>query len=579
MANLIYACWQGPGHEGLGGQLRQAAERITPAGLGGQAARVVEGPGECLCLTAPHRGVAVTGCSARLGALTRPSPDWHRPGTPEPDGAFALVRSDRGTTEAWCDEAGTRTLWYVFDRHRLLVSTSQRALVCLLGDLDWNPAAFAWYLSSGTLGPTDAWDRRIRRLPRGGHLVLDRQRWSLDLHTRPVRFAPRRMSEAEACDGLRDLLTAVLREPGILPPTWILPLSGGYDSRLLLAALAQRGLRPRTVTWGMAASRTQRGNDAWVAELLARHYGLRNDYLVTEASDAAPRDLVDTFLAAHGGTTDTLFPYLDGLRLWSMLAREGVDGILRGDEGFGTRTRPERHHRYAMSLVLLDDFLPPEAAEAIADGRQCLPEEARRLPGESLQGYGDRLLHGFELPINLAALNDVKAPFLEVASPMLAGSVLAFVRQMPDRLRAVRTCYEKVVRSLAPPIPYATLAADDCRNGFLREPRFRDWIAAELEEDFCTRALPEPVRLAWLAATRRSSLGLLQSGSARASLKRLVPGSWVRTLRRALPPEPPSAHDLALRCAMASRLQRLLRADAAHLADCDDPQTRLLELA
>ena len=95
----------------------------------------------------------------------------------------------------------------------------------------------------------------------------------------------------------------------------------------------------------MAASRAQRGNDAWVAELVARHYGVRNDYRVTEGSDAGPRDLADTFLAAHGGTTDILFPYLDGLELWSGFAREGVAGILRGDEGFGTRRRPERHHR------------------------------------------------------------------------------------------------------------------------------------------------------------------------------------------------------------------------------------------
>ena len=227
MANLIYACWQGADPEGLSGQLERAAMRITPAGLGGPFPRVVEGPGECLCLTAPHRAVAVVGCSARLGALASPAPDWHRPGTPEPDGSYALVRSDPGTAEAWCDEVGTRTLWYVFDHRRLLVSTSLRALVCLLGGLDWNPAAFAWYLSSGTLGPTDAWDRRIRRLPRGAHLVLDRRRWVLDLHTRPVRFASRRMSEAEAREGLHGVLAAVLEHPGILPPSWILPLSGG----------------------------------------------------------------------------------------------------------------------------------------------------------------------------------------------------------------------------------------------------------------------------------------------------------------------------------------------------------------
>ena len=111
------------------------------------------GPDECLCLTGPNPAVAVVGCSARLGAFTRPAPDWHRPGTPEPDGSYALVRSDPGTAEAWCDEAGTRNLWYVFDDRRLLVSTSLRALVCLLGSLDWNPAAFAWFLGTGNLGP------------------------------------------------------------------------------------------------------------------------------------------------------------------------------------------------------------------------------------------------------------------------------------------------------------------------------------------------------------------------------------------------------------------------------------------
>jgi hypothetical protein len=579
MANLVYACWRGGDLEGLPGQIEQVARRITPASLGDPRPRVVVGHRECLGLTAPNRSVAVAGCCARLGLFTGPAQDWHRPGTPEPEGSYALVRSGPGTVEAWSDEAGTRTLWYVFDAQRLLVSTSLRALICLLGDLDWNPAAFAWYLSSGTLGPIDAWDRRIRRLPRGAHLVLDRGRWTLDLHTRPVRFTPQPMGEAEASESLRNAFESTLHGPDVLPSGWILPLSGGYDSRLLLAALARQGIRPHTVTWGMAASRAQRGNDAWVAEQLARYYGLRNDYLVTETLEASPREVVDTFLEAHGGTTDTLFPYLDGLRLWSRLAGDGVDGILRGDEGFGTRSRPERHHRHAMSLTLLKDFLPPEDAEAIADGRQHLPEEARRQRGESLQGYGDRLLHSFELPINLAALNDVKSPFLEIASPMLSRSVLALVRRMPDHLRALRATYERLVRSLSPPIPFATLAADDSRNGFLREPRFRDWIAGELEGDFCARVLPEGVRLTWLAATRRSSLSLLQSRSARATLKRLVPGSWVRILKRALPPEPPSAHDLALRCAMASRLERLLRADAGHLARCREGQPGLLELA
>ena len=565
MANLIYACWRGDDQGRFRSQLERAAERITPEGLRDQRPRVAAGRGECLCLTGPNRAVAVAGCSARLGAFTGPAPDWHRPGTPEPDGSYAMVRSDPGTAEAWCDEAGSRTLWYVFDPSRLLVSTSQRALVCLLQGLDWNPAAFAWFLSSGNLGPTEAWDRRIRRLPRGAHLILDRGRWALDLHTRPVRFAPRRMDATEAAEGLREVLMRVFRNDDLLPPTWVLALSGGHDSRFLLTALCQRGVRPRTVTWGMADSRTQPGNDAYVAGQVARHFGLRNDYLVTETAEATPVELADAFLAAHGGTTDTLFPYLDKFKLWSGFAREGVDGILRGDAGFGTRPRSEEHHRFAMGLVLLRDFLAPDDAEAVSDGRQELPESFRRQPGESLQGYGDRLNHSCMIPVQLAALNDVKAPYLEIVNPLLAGSVLAYVRQMPDRQRALRVCYSRVAESLSPAIPYASLAADDSRNGFLGEQPFRAWIAGELEGDFCRRALPERLRLAWRNAAGSHTTPLLQSRSTRAALKRLLPGSWVRTLQGILPPASPSARDLAFRCALASRLERLLQADGGCL--------------
>ena len=38
-------------------------------------------------------------------------------------------------------------------------------LVCLLGDLRLNDEAVAWLASSGTLGPDNAWDTRLRRVP------------------------------------------------------------------------------------------------------------------------------------------------------------------------------------------------------------------------------------------------------------------------------------------------------------------------------------------------------------------------------------------------------------------------------
>jgi len=566
MSNLIYACWRNPADACAAGELGRVADRITPAGIQGHPHRLVEGPGESLCLTGPAGAGGIAGLSAHLGAFAGAWPEWHRPGTPVPEGSFALVRGDGGTAEICTDFAGTRTLWYAFDQRVLFVSTSQRALVCLLRSLSLNRPGFAWFLSSGTLGPVDSWDQRIRRIPADSRLVLDRQRWSVELHTAPVAFQARAIGEAAAREELLRLLKRALNGYPFQAPQWILPLSGGYDSRFMLALLHDHGFRPRTVTWGLASSRTQRGNDAFVARQLAEHYGLANDYFVTERSGAPPAEVVDTFMAAHGGTTDGLFPYLDGLQLWSGFTRDGVAGIIRGDEGFGTRPRPEEHHRYAQGLVLLRDFLDEGTAEAISDGRQQLPESFRRQGGESVQTYGDRLVHAFFIPVDLASLNDVKAPFLEIANPMLCRSVLEFIRQLPDPMRAGRALYERMARAICPAIPIAKIAADDSRSGFLGHASYVQWMAEELQGGFAERMLPQGFR-ATLAASLHSGVASLSGyHSTRAVLKRIIPKPLVVALRSWSAPVPPEIRLLAYRAALASRLSRILEADAATLA-------------
>jgi hypothetical protein len=379
------------------------------------------------------------------------------------------------------------------------------------------------------------------------------------------------MSEAEAMEGLHHVLWQAIKGCGFRTPPWILPLSGGYDSRLLLAALHEAGHRPRTVTWGMARSRDERGNDAYVARNLARYYGLPNDYLLTERSKATPEEVVDTFLAAHGGTTDALFPYLDGLKLWAQFTAEGVDGIIRGDEGFGTRSRPEGHHPPAQGLILLEDFLDPETAERISDGGQVMPEELKRRAEESLQTYGDRLIHGHFIPVTLASLSDVKAPFLEIANPMLAASVLSFVRRMPDAMRAGRAVYQRLTASLSPPVPFASLSADDNWNGYLYGEGYTRWMAEELQDGFADRHLPPRFRETLLAALGTGTSPNGHGLAGKRALKRLIPTSWVALVRSLGKPAMPGARELAFRCALASRLARLLENDAQFLNNAAEP--------
>jgi len=574
MSNLIYECWREPGEAFGTGPLERVAERITPSLIAGYRPRSTAGAGESLCITGPSGAAGCSGTSAHVGVFTGAWPDWHRPGSPVPDGSFALIRSDGETTELCSDDAGTRTLWYVFTERCLFASTSQRALVCLLGSLSWNRSAFAWFLSSGTLGPGDAWDSRIHRLPRGARLVLDRRSWALRLHTVPVAFEAQEMGEAEGRKGLREVLWKAIGGCDFRSSRWILPLSGGYDSRLLLTALYEQGLRPRTVTWGLAASRIQRGNDAYVAKQLAEIYRLPNDYLLTEMAEASPREVVDTFLSAHGGTTDEMFPYLDGLRLWSRFVAEGLDGIIRGDEGFGVDPRPEAYHRVALGLITLREILDEDTAGLISDGRQEIPEELRRRPAESVQTYGDRLVHAYFLPVVLAALTDVKAPFVEVANPLLTGSVLAFVRRMPDRMRAKRSLFERLTETASPQIPFATAAADDNHSDYLSSAPFRTWMAEELQDRFAERILPAGFRENLLASLRGGSFSAMGSRSMRTALKRVIPESWVIAARSWRRPDLPHERLLAFRCALASRIATLLGEDAGLLQRQGPPRSQ-----
>jgi hypothetical protein len=252
--------------------------------------------------------------------------------------------------------------------------------------------------------------------------------------------------------------------------------------------------------------------------------------------------------------------------MWARFAGEGVQGIIRGDEGFGTRNRPEAHHGPAQGLVLLSDFLDPDTAAALSGGRQALPGELLRQPGESVQTYGDRLIHAHFIPVTLASLSDVKAPFLEIANPLLSRPVLEFVRQMPDALRVRRALYERLVTSLSPPVPFARISADDNWNGFLYSGPYRRWMEEELQGGLAGRVLPEAFQRTLLAALGESGQSLVQERSKRILLKRLIPRSWVAFARSLRRPDPPETRLLAFRFALASRMEGILRRDAEVLA-------------
>jgi hypothetical protein len=168
--------------------------------------------------------------------------------------------------------------------------------------------------------------------------------------------------------------------------------------------------------------------------------------------------------------------------------------------------------------------------------------------------------------VGLAALNDVKAPFVEIASPLLTREVLSFVRRMPDKLRTDKRAFRQIAKAQSPPLPYATMGADDDRSGYLVSEPYQRWFREELESPTVAALLPDSWRARLHAGLGRTSYAPWSSRSVRATLKRVIPTAWIRAVRAQMGAEVPSGGILMLRTALASRMIRLLETDGRTLS-------------
>ena len=376
------------------------SERLIPDNIQPRPPRLIRRDGVFLGIVNPHPTITIRGASLCLGQMIDPASDWWHPGADVPDGTYAIFRSDDRAVELVSDILATRTIWYVFQKDFFAASTSQRALVYFLRGFQPRPETTAWMLSSGTLGPDLSWDERIRGLPGDSRLVLDRAGWSLDLSKIPVEFQPDPGGDERHAANLRQALEDTMRAIDLDVSNWVLPLSGGYDSRALL--LLSRKLRNmKAVTWGTRAALKDRDSDAWVGTRVARYFGMRHEYFEVDLSEEPLDKIVHRFLAAGEGRIDHITAYMDGFNLWKNLSESGCRGIVRGDEAFGCKPVQEAALIYQrFGLFILDDFpnLRP-LRPSLAEMGQTRPARLDRRSGESLTTWADRMNAEVEIPV------------------------------------------------------------------------------------------------------------------------------------------------------------------------------------
>ena len=544
-------------------------EGLRPDNLPGAPVTVNDdGRGVLLGVFHPAEPATIQGCSAYAGWLAEPECGWSQPGSDAPEGTYALLRTDARHVELLADYCGSRTLWYAQTPDLFVASTSQRAIPWFTGAFDPNPQAILWMLSSGSIGPGHSWDRRVRPLPPGGRARLDRDTWRLDVHEPAVEFQTSLVDDTTHRERLREALRESLGSLEFDWSRWVLPLSGGFDSRLVLLWLnSRKGLR--TITWGTPQAPQIRGSDAWIAPRVAKALGIPHEYLELEPVGMPPELVLQRYVLAGEARVDHISGYLDGFRLWNELALAGVAGVVRGDESFGYKAvRDARGARLRAGLVLWEDHAGlPQLRELDLGhlGEQRLPDSLYQRQGESPADWRDRLYSAFRIPAILAALNELKSAYVEIANPLLLRRIAELARTLPAHLRTDKKLARDVAFEKSIVVPFADSNAIASPEAALESPEMMNLLIDGLASGNARRVLP-PSFLAWLTGLLQEPLRRTdppRKRSFKRSLRRLLPRSLPSVWKQDSSARVPGARRLALRTALISQIAARLRQDAA----------------
>jgi len=410
-------------------------------------------------------------------------------------------------------------------------------------------------------------------------VVLDKDRWSIRADTRPIAFSANSRSPSDHKELLKnEIRTTVqsLNQPGHLRlGDYLLPLSGGYDSRAILCFLRERAVSDEltAITWGLEQNTHRKGNDAAVARELASKLGVKHRYFHTDVAAGSVEKVLERFICCGEGRVDLPSAYMDGLETWrKLLEEENCGGIIRGDEGFGwVPVSSEPGVRLNIGVGLCADYRNLEGViEKFQLPAQELPADFHRRKGETLSTWRDRLYHAYRLPTVLAGYSDVKLSYVEVINPLLARSILHRVRELPDSLRTDKTLFKEIVNSVSPDVPYATEGANANPYGLLRKREIVELMRKELQSERAKRIFNARFLEYVLRGMRDEKSANKQGNSgSRRSIKALVPRVIRAWIRERLAKPSLDGNVLAFRVFIVLRMDQILNCDLAELAAQD----------
>ncbi|HXH07674.1 MAG TPA: asparagine synthase (glutamine-hydrolyzing) [Vicinamibacterales bacterium] len=252
------------------------------------------------------------------------------------------------------DRAGIKPLFYAAADGRLYFGSEIKSLLATGAiEPELDPVAFDHYLSFLYTPPDRSIFRGVAKLPPGHLLRLERGRLRVERYWEVPAEEREPASEEEAIEALRAVLRDAVRSHLVSDVPLGAFLSGGIDSSLVVALMAEASDRP-VRTFSIGFDDPQHDELAW-ARLVAERFGTdHHEFIVRPDALAILDDLVEHFDEPFGDSSAIPTWYV------SALARAHVTVVLSGDGGdelFGGYDRYLPHPRVAA----FDRWAPPGA--------------------------------------------------------------------------------------------------------------------------------------------------------------------------------------------------------------------------
>lgn len=493
MSKIIYICSKDILASNTKTKLNHVCDQLSPDNINSRSPLIRKKEKIAYAVTNPSDNIIFDDDILLIGALYGRPENWKKPKEEYPDGSYALFRNSNELFEVVSDAAGSRTIWYYFDEKIFISSTSQRAIVMYIRSFEFNQKVIPWMLSSGSLGPEYSWDKRIKRIPPNSSIILNKSQWIITKNISKIEFKQKRLTTIQHKRNLTDKLKETFISLNLNYNKWYLPLSGGYDSRGILNYLSKvkfdnnnNNKNLKTLTWGVSSAIDDSETDAYIAQKLASYYKVSHKYYSTDEPKETTEKILQRFLRLGEGRIDHISGYMDGFNIWKTLYEDGVQGIIRGDEGFGWNQAAvsELYIRLSTGSTLCKDISNLKNYRKFGIPEQEVPLGFQRRKKETIPMWRDRIYHEFRLPIVIASLTDLKVAYVEQISPLLSKNILNYVRQLPDHLRTDKFLFKEIVDDFGLDINYATKDAIADPINILNSLEATDLLKKELSSEY-----------------------------------------------------------------------------------------------